>query len=167
MKEKKQINWKEFSKQAAEQLRSGKPLTGKGGVFTPLIKQVIEASLEGELDAHLSETRDSSSNRRNGHTEKTLKSSLGSIPISTPRDRNASFYPESIEKRQTTLPGDLEDKILGLYSHGMSYRDIRSHLHDMYGVSMSDGTLNSITDRVIPAIRQWQERPLERLYGIL
>jgi len=167
MNDKKKINWEEFSKEAAKGIREGRPITGQGGVFTPLIKQVIEASLEGELDAHLLETRVLEGNRKNGHAQKTLKSSLGSFPVFSPRDRNASFVPETIEKRQTVLPGDLEEKILGLYGLGMSYRDIRSHIMDMYGVALSDGTLNSITDRVIPAIRQWQERPLERLYAIL
>lgn len=167
MKKKKRINWEEFSEEAVKQIREGHPVTGPGGVFTPLIKQVIESALEGELDAHLLETRVLEGNRRNGLTQKNLKSSLGSFPVFAPRDRNSSFTPQTLEKRQTILPGDLEDKILGLYGLGMSYRDMRTHLQEMYGVSLSDGTINSITDRVIPAIREWQERPLERLYAIV
>lgn len=165
MKEK--INWEEFSKAAAEQIRQGKPITGEGGIFSPLIKQVIEAALEGEMDAHITQTRESESNRRNGRTQKNLKSSLGSFEILTPRDRSGSFEPQTIEKRQTLLPGDLEEKILGLYGLGMSYKDIQTHLNEMYGLTVSDGVLNSITDRVIPAIREWQSRPLERLYAIV
>jgi putative transposase len=165
MKEK--INWDEFSKAAAEQIRQGKPITGEGGIFSPLIKQVIEAALEGEMDAHLTQTREAESNRRNGRTQKNLKSSLGSFEILTPRDRSGSFEPQTIEKRQTLLPGDLEEKILGLYGLGMSYKDIQTHLNEMYGLTVSDGVLNSITDRVIPAIREWQSRPLERLYAIV
>jgi putative transposase len=165
MKEK--INWEEFSKEAAEQIRQGKPITGEGGIFSPLIKQVIEAALEGEMDAHLIQTREAQSNRRNGRTQKNLKSSLGSFEILTPRDRSGSFEPQTIEKRQTLLPGDLEEKILGLYGLGMSYKDIQTHLNEMYGLTVSDGVLNSITDRVIPAIREWQCRPLERLYAIV
>jgi putative transposase len=165
MKEK--INWEEFSKAAAEQIRQGKPITGEGGIFSPLIKQVIEAALEGEMDAHLIQTREAESNRRNGRTQKNLKSSLGSFEILTPRDRSGSFEPQTIEKRQTLLPGDLEEKILGLYGLGMSYKDIQTHLNEMYGLTVSDGVLNSITDRVIPAIREWQSRPLERLYAIV
>jgi len=165
MKEK--INWEEFSKAAAEQIRQGKPITGEGGIFSPLIKQVIEAALEGEMDAHLTQTREAESNRRNGRTQKNLKSSLGSFEILTPRDRSGSFEPQTIEKRQTLLPGDLEEKILGLYGLGMSYKDIQTHLNEMYGLTVSDGVLNSITDRVIPAIREWQSRPLERLYAIV
>lgn len=165
MKEK--INWEEFSKEAAEHIRQGKPLTGEGGIFSPLIKQVIEAALEGELDSHLNDTRGSSGNRRNGRTPKKLKSSIGNIEVFTPRDRNGSFEPVTVEKRQTVLPGDLDEKIMGLYGLGMSYKDIQTHLSEMYGLSISDGVINSITDRVIPAIREWQCRPLERLYAIV
>jgi transposase-like protein len=164
---KKKINWDDFSKEAAEQIRQGKPITGEGGIFSPLIKQIVEAALEGELDNHLNETREIESNRRNGHTPKNLKSSLGGIEIFAPRDRNSSFEPQTIEKRQTMLPGDLEDKILGLYGLGMSYSDIQTHLKQMYGLSVSDGAINAITDRIIPAIREWQSRPLERLYPVV
>lgn len=164
---KKQINWEEFSKEAAEQIRQKKPLTGDKGIFTPLIKQVLEAALEGEMDSHLEETRETENNRRNGHTQKNLKSSLGALEIFPPRDRNGSFSPQTIEKRQTILPGDLDEKILGLYGLGMSYSDIQSHISEMYGISLSDGVLNSITDRIIPMIREWQSRPLERIYAIV
>jgi len=163
----KEMNMEEFRKQAAELLRAGKPLTGTDGIFTPLIKQVLEASLEGELDAHLKEEKPLKKNRRNGRTQKNLKSSLGTFEISTPRDREGSFSPKTIEKRQRQLPGDLEDKIIGLYGLGMSYSDIRTHLQEMYGVSVSDGTLNNITDRVIPTIREWQARILEPIYAIV
>lgn len=164
---KNEINWDEFSQEAAKRIRLGHSLTGEGGIFTPLIKQVVEAALEGELDDHLIQTRSTESNRRNGHTQKNLKSSLGGIEIFAPRDRTGTFEPQTIEKRQTMLPGDLENKILGLYGLGMSYSDIQSHLNEMYGLSVSDGVINSITDRVIPAIREWQTRPLERIYAIV
>lgn len=164
---KKEINWEEFSKEAAELIRQKKPLTGDKGIFTHLIKQVIEAALEGEMDAHLGDTRESDSNRRNGHTQKNLKSSMGGFEIFPPRDRNGTFTPQTIEKRQTILPGDLDDKIIGLYGLGMSYSDIQSHVSEMYGINLSDGVLNSITDRIIPIIREWQSRPLERLYAIV
>jgi putative transposase len=163
----KKINWEEFSKEAAELIRQGKPLTGEGGIFSPLIKQIVEAALEGEMDVHLSKTRKTEKNRRNGRTQKNLKSSLGGIEIFAPRDRSGSFEPTTIEKRQTMLPSDLEDKILGLYGLGMSYSDIQLHLQEMYGVYVSDGSINMITDRIIPAIREWQSRPLERLYAIV
>jgi putative transposase len=164
---KKKINLEKFSKEAAEQIRQGKPLTGENGIFTPLIKQIIEAALDGEMDAHIGQTRQDGNNRRNGHGSKNLKSSGGLFEILTPRDRNGNFEPRTIKKRQTILPGDLDEKILGLYGLGMSYKDIQSHLSEMYGIDVSDGVLNNITDRIIPVIREWQSRPLERLYPIV
>jgi len=164
---KRDSSLEEFRKKAAELIRQGKPLTGTDGVFTPLIKQVLEASLEGELDTHLAKKKSIKKNRRNGRTQKNLKSSLGTFEISTPRDRDGSFTPRTIEKRQTQLPGDLEDKVLGLYGLGMSYSDIQAHLQEMYGISVSDGTINNITDRVIPALREWQSRILEPVYAIV
>jgi transposase-like protein len=163
----KKFDYETLSKEIAAQIRSGKPLTGKDGAFTPLIKQVIEAALEGEMDEHLRESREMTTNRRNGRVRKNLKSSMGGIEIFSPRDRDGSFTPCTIAKRQRILPGDLDDKIVALYSRGMSYSDMRSHIQEMYGVNVSDGTMNSITDRVIPAIREWQNRPLERLYAIV
>lgn len=156
-----------LSQELAKEIRSGKPLTGRDGAFTPLIKKVLEAALDGEMDEHLKESKKESDNRRNGHTRKNLKSSLGGIEIFSPRDRDASFTPQIISKRQRTLPGDLDEKILALYSRGMSYSDIRTHIEDMYDVHISEGTISSITDRIIPEIREWQSRPLERLYAIV
>lgn len=164
---KENMNMEDFRKQAAELLRQGKPLTGKNGVMTPLIKQVLEASLEGEMDEHLSQSKQSGNNRRNGRTRKNLKSSLGPPEILTPRDRESSFTPKTIEKRQTQLPGDLEEKILALYGLGMSYRDMQSHIQEIYGISVSEGAINSITDRVIPVIKEWQNRILERIYAVI
>ena len=163
----KKVDLEALSKEIADELRSGKPLTGKDGAVTPLIKQFIEAALDGEMDEHLSQTREETANRRNGRTRKNLKSSLGGIEIFSPRDRDGSFNPQTIGKRQRILPGDLDEKILALYSRGMSYEDMRRHIQEIYGVEVSDGTINSITDRVIPTIREWQNRPLERLYSIV
>ncbi|MFW5645397.1 MAG: IS256 family transposase [Bacteroidota bacterium] len=156
-----------IKKEIIKKIRDGKGLTGKEGALTPLLKELIEAAIEGEMDEHLKETKEDSNNRRNGHTQKNLKSSLGAFEISTPRDREGSFRPRTVEKRQRVLPGDLDEKILSLYSHGMSYRDIRSQIEEIYGVEVSDGTISSITDRIIPVIREWQSRPLERIYPII
>jgi len=166
MKENK-FDFEEFARQAGQQLREGKPLTGKDGVFTPLLKRILEASLEGELDEHLEESRKPERNRRNGHTTKNLKSSLGSIEILAPRDRNSTFEPQTIEKRQRSVSEDIDKKIIALYGLGMSYADIQHHLKDMYGVDISDGTLTAITDRIIPSIKEWQNRPLEGLYPVI
>lgn len=166
MKEDK-FDFEEFARQAGQQLREGKPFTGKEGVFTPLLKRILEASLEGELDDHLKESRKIEKNRRNGHTQKNLKSSLGSIEILAPRDRNATFEPQTILKRQRSVSDDIDKKIIALYGLGMSYADIQHHLKEMYGVEISDGTLTAITDRIIPSIKEWQNRPLESVYPVI
>lgn len=166
MKEDK-FDFEAFTRQAGEQLRKGKPFTGKDGVFTPLIKRILEATLEGELDDHLEETRSEKKNRRNGHSTKNLKSSVGSFEIFSPRDRNSTFEPQTIPKRQRTISEDIDKQILALYSRGMSYSDIQSHIGEMYGVELSDGTLTAITDRIIPQIKEWQNRPLESIYPVI
>ena len=161
------FNLEDFKKDVAKKIREGKGLTGKDGALTPLLKEILEAAMEGEMDQHLQETKQGTGNRRNGYTRKNLKSSLGAFEIATPRDREGSFTPQTIEKRQRVLPGDLDDKILSLYARGMSYRDIRTQMEEIYGVEISEGTISSITDRIIPVIREWQARPLERLYPII
>lgn len=163
--EKKNFDFEAFIKEAGEQLRSGKPLVGADGVFTPLLKRVIEASLEGELDDHLKGKK--GSNRRNGHTHKNIQSSLGGFDIFSPRDRDASFEPQTVSKRQRVISEDMDRKILGLYGLGMSYSDIQHHLKDIYDFDISDGTITAITDKIIPAIKEWQNRLLESVYPIM
>ncbi len=148
-------------------MQSGKPLVGAEGVFTPLLKRVIEASLEGELEQHLKESKKEVSNRRNGHTQKNIQSSLGGFEIFSPRDRNASFEPQTISKRQRVISEDMDKKILGLYGLGMSYCDIQHHLKDIYDFDISDGTITAITDKLIPSIKEWQNRLLESVYPVM
>lgn len=164
---KEKFDFESFVKQAGEQLRSGKPLTGADGVFTPLLKKVLEASLEGELDVHLEETRKVEKNRRNGHAQKNIASSLGSFDIFSPRDRNSSFEPQTIGKRQRVISEDIDRKILSLFGYGLSYGDIQKHLKEMYDFDISDGTLTAITDRLLPEIKEWQHRPLESVYPVI
>lgn len=159
------FDYEGFKKGALERLKNGEELTGKDGVFTPLIKNILEASLEGELEAHLMKTRQS--NRRNGKMSKQLKTAHGTIDLNTPRDRESSFEPQLIKKRQTSLGKSLDDKILALYGFGMSYRDICEHLNDLYGIELSEATLSGITDKIIPLVKEWQSRPLEAIYPIV
>lgn len=163
----KQLDMETFKEMLAEQLRSGKPLTGSEGVFTPLMKEVLERAMEAELEDHLSGTRKTTGNRRNGHSGKTVKSSLGAFDLSTPRDRKGSFEPQIVGKRQVFISDDIAEKVLGLYGLGMSYADIRKHLEQLYGVEISQGQLTGITDRILPAIQQWQTRPLNRQYAVV
>ena len=168
MKEdKEEFDFKAFAKQAGDALRSGKPLAGKDGVFTPLLKMIIESALEGELDDHLVDTRKTGKNRRNGHGAKNLQSSLGGFEVLAPRDRNSSFEPQIVEKRQHKLSSDIDGQIIALFSRGMSYRDIQQHVGEMYGIEVSEGTLTAITDRIVPQILDWQNRPLDSLYPVI
>jgi putative transposase len=167
MKEKEQFNLEEIRKKALEQFRSGKSLYGKGGAFAPMLKSFLEAALEGELDSHLDEEERKEGNRKNGKTSKTVQTSDGPLEIETSRDRNATFEPELVKKRETVLADTLESKIIGLYGLGMSFRDISSHLKEMYDADISHTALNIITDRVIPVIKEWQARPLEDVYCIV
>lgn len=151
----------ELFRDALSSLQSGKPLEGKEGAVTPLIKRLIECSLDGEISEHLGNTRP---NRRNGYGKKSVKTSYGAIDVETPRDRDSTFEPQIIPKRQRSLGPSLENKILSLYSMGMSYRDIASHIDEMYGMELSAAQLTSITDKVWPEIEEWRTRPLEEIY---
>jgi len=164
----KKFDWTSFEEEALEKLQSGSPLEGKDGVLAPLIKRLLEASLEGELDAHLEEEKAASrSNRRNGKGRKGLKTGFGQIELETSRDREGSFEPQLVKKRQTTLGEGLDNKILSMYSRGMSYADIQTHLEELYGLELSKGQLSHITDKVLPVLEEWRTRPLEAVYPIL
>jgi transposase-like protein len=156
-----------MQKLALEQLKAGKSLTGKDGVFAPLIKQFLEAALEAEMDSHLSEGERDHGNKRNGKGKKTMKSLDGEFDIITPEDRHSTFDPQIIKKRETILTDNLASKIIGLYGLGMSFRDISAHIQEMYDVTISHSTLSEITDRVIPMVKEWQSRPLESMYAIV
>jgi len=156
-----------LQKKALEQFKSGESLFGPEGAFAPMLKGFIEAALQAEMDAHLDAEQRQGGNKRNGKGSKTVKSSAGSFQIDTPQDRQSSFEPELIKKRQTVLADSLADKIIGLYGLGMSLRDIRSHIAEMYDTDISHTVLSQITDRIIPEVKAWQNRPLEPVYCIV
>jgi transposase-like protein len=156
-----------IEKKALEQLKSGKSLFGKDGAFAPLLKGFIEKALESEMEEHLDESERIGGNKRNGKGKKTIKSSTGSFEIETPQDRHSSFEPELVKKRQTILAQSLEEKIIGLYGLGMSYRDISRHIQEMYDTEISHTVLSQITDKIIPEIKAWQSRSLEAVYPII
>lgn len=154
----------DFDKALAE-LQAGKDLTGKDGVLMPLIKQLTEAAITAELDHHLA--HEDEANRKNGLGSKIVKTGSGSFELNAPRDRAGTFEPQLIKKHQTQLTPEIDRKIISLFSHGMSYRDIQYHLQDLYGVDVSTGALSAITDQLLPALKEWQQRPLERIYPIM
>jgi len=136
-----------------------------------LFKGTVETMLEAEMDEHLGYEKNdvignNSGNSRNGYGRKTLKSELGETEIRVPRDRNGAFEPQLIEKRQTRTE-DLENRVLAMYSKGMTTRDIEDHLRDIYGVEASASMISRITDKVMPAVAEWQSRPLDAVYPIV
>ena len=136
-------------------------------IFGPM----FEAMLQGEMDSHLGyESNDhepkSTSNRRNGYINKTVKSTYGNIPVEVPRDRDASFEPQAIPKHTRDVSG-IEDKVLSMYAKGMSQRDIADTIEDIYGFEISHDTISNITDRVIDTANEWQNRPLKKFYTFL
>lgn len=150
---------------ALQALREGGDLTGKDGVLTPLIKQLTEAAMQAELDNHLA--GEETANRKNGSTPKTVKGPTGSFELNTPRDRSGTFEPQLVKKNQTHLTDEIERKILALFSMGSSYQDIRGHISDLYGIEVSNGTLNAVTDRLLPELQAWRERDLQAVYPIV
>lgn len=148
--------------EALKSLQAGQPLSGKGGILTPLIKQLTEAALAAELEAHID--AEPTSNRKNGSTSKTIKSTSGSFSLDTPRDRAGSFEPQLVKKHQTHMSDEIERKILSLYALGSSYSDISGHIEELYGINVSTATISAVTDKIIPKLKEWQNRPLESHY---
>jgi transposase-like protein len=146
---------------ALEQIKAGASIDGKDGVLTPLIKQLTEAALQAELESHLSAEIN---NRKNGKSSKTMKSSVGSFELDIPRDRRGSYEPQFVKKHQTHMSDHIEKKILSLYALGNSYSQISEHIEEMYGIEFSKATISAVTDKVIPLLKEWQQRPLESVY---
>ena len=141
-------------------------------VYKMMIGAVLEGGLEAELDDQLGYSKYDYRNKevdnsRNGFSKKTLKTSFGETDISVPRDRNGDFEPQLVKKNQTTLTGDIEEKILSMYAKGMTTKDIETHIMDIYGLECSDTTVSRITDKILPVVREWQCRPLEDIYAVV
>jgi putative transposase len=154
-----------------EAVRGLKPeeLSGPGGLLSQLAGRVVEAALEAELTDHLGHPlggRPQGANVRNGAGRKTLQTDLGPVEIKTPRDRDATFEPRLVGKRQTRLAG-LDDKVLGLYAGGMTVRDISAHLSELYGTEIGRDTISRITDAVLEDVAAWRTRPLDAVYPIV
>ncbi len=153
------------------QLKSGE-LTSLDEItneFKNILKEVIQTASQEELTAHLGYDKNkesTNSNYRNGYNEKTIKSKYGNIDVSIPRDRDSTFEPQLVKKREVLLDGS-EDLILSLYTKGMSVRDIQSHLEDLYGYELSEQTISNITSKIVEKANEWQNRPLDSIYPII
>ena len=137
------------------------------GALKGMFKDVIQEMLEKEMDHTLGYERydhdEPKTNYRNGYSKKKVKTSLGEIDLEVPRDRNAEFEPKVVPKRKKDI-SDIENQIISLYARGMSTRDIHDQLHELYGIDVSAEMVSRITDKLIPTIKEWQNRPLESVY---
>ncbi len=127
-----------------------------------MVKQLTEAALAAELDTYLA-NNSSKNNRRNGYAKKTMKSASGRFELEITRDSADDFEPQLVKKNQIKLTEETDSKIISLYSYGMSYRDIKTHIAEMYGMELSDGAITNIIDQLVPQLKAWQQRPLEAI----
>lgn len=164
------INEKVLDQLLAE-CESPEQIVGENGLLKQLTKAVLERALEAEMSHHLGYEKHApagrnSGNSRNGSTPKKLQGDFGAIELHTPRDRNAEFEPRIVAKGQRRLDG-FDQKIISLYARGLTTREIQSHFEESYGVEVSPALISKVTDEVIDEVRQWQNRPLERLYPVV
>jgi len=146
-------------------------IVGPGGVLAQLTKRLVERAMSAELSEHLGyephqEPPGGVGNTRNGSTPKTLATEHGPVDVRTPRDRNGSFEPQIVRKGQRRFQG-FDDKILALYSRGLSTRDIEAHLAEIYGVKVGRDLISRVTDAVMEDVREWQQRPLDDVYPVI
>jgi putative transposase len=149
----------------------GVPVSGEGGLLAQLTKMVLESSLEGEMDAHLGYAKHDAAGRngensRNGHRSKTVLTEAGPVEIDVPRDRESSFEPQIVRKRQRRLDG-IDGMVLSLSAKGLTTGEISAHLKEVYGASVSKDTISAITDRVLEGMAEWQNRPLDTVYPVI
>lgn len=147
-------------------------VAGVQELFKEMVSTVLENGLEAELDEELGYSKydyrnKQTDNSRNGYSEKTIKTSFGDMDLAVPRDRKGDFDPQMVKKHQTTLSGDIEEKIISMYAKGMTTADIESHIRDIYGLDISDSTISRVTDKILPVVKEWQSRPLESIYAVV
>lgn len=140
--------------------------------MSEIMAEVVEGSLEGEMEEELGYTKydyrnKNTDNSRNGYSKKNVNISFGKMEIEIPRDRNNDFEPQIIKKNQNTISQDIEEKIISMYAKGMTTSDIESHIADIYGLEISDTTVSRITDKILPIAKEWQVRPLESIYAVV
>lgn len=163
-----------FSEEVLDQLLAGQDPTnvlGADGLIKQLTKALVERAMAAELEHHLGyehgeEPPEEQGNRRNGASRKTLRTEQGPVTVTVPRDREGTFEPQIVPKHQRQFDG-FDDKILSMYARGMSVRDIRAHLEELYGVNVSPDLISRVTDSVLDELKAWQNRPLDELYLVV
>jgi transposase-like protein len=162
---------KELIQELLKDYKSPEDILGENGLLKQLTKSILESALESEMTQHLGYEKNDRSvikagNSRNGKSDKVLKTDQGNLPIEVPRDRNSDFEPQIIQKRQTRFDG-FDDKIISMYARGMTTRDIAAHLKEIYQVEVSADFISKVTDSVIEKVKEWQNRPLDKIYPIV
>ena len=159
------------AKEQIRQIISENNISSLADVYSLLkesFKDILQELMEAELDASLGYEKNQkgdriTSDKRNGHSPKTLKSQYGEFQVDVPRDRNGEFEPKLIPKYQCDISG-IEEKVISLYARGMSARDIHDQLKDLYGIELSAEMVSKITDKILPQVKEWQSRPLAPIY---
>lgn len=146
--------------------------TDVNAIMRDMMSVILEGALDEELNEELGYSRydyrnKDTNNSRNGHSGKTMHTSYGDMKIAVPRDRNGEYEPRLIKKYQNTVIQDMEEKILSMYAKGMTTGDIESHMKELYDIDISDSTISRITDKILPILKEWQERPLEEVYAVV
>ena len=147
-----------------------------GNDVNSIMRDMMSVLLEGALDEELNEElgyskydyrNKETDNSRNGHSRKTMRTSYGDMDIAIPRDRKGKYEPQLIPKYQNTVTQDMEEKIISMYAKGMTTRDIEAYLKELYDLDISDSTISRITDKIMPLVKEWQERPLQEIYAVV
>ena len=166
-----ETRFERFKEEAMQGLYDGKKMGGTDGVFAPMLKHLLESMLEGELNNHLEESKAAGeNNRKNGKTKETVHSlQSGHLEIESSRDRQGTFEPKILPKRQLIITEELEDKVIAMYARGMSTRNISEYVKEMYAMEISATEISHITDKpgrraIIPLMNEWRNRPLEAVY---
>lgn len=166
--EKEKVESQELYERMKQRLYSKEPLFGDGSPFSELLQSMVNKMLEGEADHHIdNELLMGKKNKRNGYTKKQVITQSGPIEVQTPRDRNSTFEPELIGKREKELHSGLDTQIIALYAQGNSVEDVRRLIQKIYGIEISAGKISQITDNVLPEIEAWKTRALQSFYPIV
>ena len=146
--------------------------TDVNSIMRDMMSIILEGALDQEMDEELGYSKydyrnKETDNSRNGHSQKTMHTSYGDMEIDIPRDRKGEFEPQIVKKYQNTVTQDMEEKIISMYAKGMTTNDIESHMRELYNIEISDSTISRITDKILPIVKEWQERPLEEIYAVV
>lgn len=160
---------KDFMKNNDVTIKDGSDVNS---IMRDMMSIILEGALDEELDEELGYSKydyknKETTNSRNGHSKKTMHTSYGDMEIEIPRDREGEYEPKLIPKYQNTVSQDMEEKIISMYAKGMTTADIEAHMRELYDIDISDSTVSRITDKILPLVKEWQERPLEEVYAVV